>query len=118
MAEVHVDAPGEVKWFKRTGPRPVLGPCPHTECRHQGQSVIAWGPSEDRYELVACGDLDPSMDAPDDCASHCRAWTNGAGQVVTPWLEVDRRRNPHCPNCGDLRGGPMGHETSECRHRP
>jgi hypothetical protein len=25
------------------------------------------------------------------------------------------RRNPHCSNCGDLRGGPFGHETSECR---
>ena len=27
------------------------------------------------------------------------------------------RRNPHCSNCGDLRGGPMGHEISECRYR-
>jgi hypothetical protein len=24
------------------------------------------------------------------------------------------RRNPWCSNCGDLRGGPLGHETSEC----
>lgn len=24
------------------------------------------------------------------------------------------RRNTHCSNCGDSRGGPFGHETSEC----
>lgn len=24
------------------------------------------------------------------------------------------RRNVHCSNCGDTRGGPVGHETSEC----
>jgi hypothetical protein len=27
------------------------------------------------------------------------------------------RRNPHCSNCGDLRGGPFGHEISECKYR-
>jgi len=27
------------------------------------------------------------------------------------------RRNPHCSNCGDERGGPVGHEISECRYR-
>jgi hypothetical protein len=27
------------------------------------------------------------------------------------------RRNPHCSNCGDERGGPFGHEISECRYR-
>jgi hypothetical protein len=27
------------------------------------------------------------------------------------------RRNPHCSNCGDLRGGPFGHESSECKYR-
>jgi len=38
--------------------------------------------------------------------------------------EVDRRhrracrgrRNPHCSNCGDERGGQFGHETSECTY--
>lgn len=25
-----------------------------------------------------------------------------------------RRRNPHCSNCGDLRGGAYGHEAYEC----
>lgn len=28
------------------------------------------------------------------------------------------RRNVHCSNCGDERGGPFGHETSECRYFP
>lgn len=28
------------------------------------------------------------------------------------------RTNPHCSRCGDERGGPVGHEISECRYRP
>lgn len=28
------------------------------------------------------------------------------------------RRNVRCSNCGDERGGPFGHETSECRWYP
>jgi hypothetical protein len=28
------------------------------------------------------------------------------------------RRNVHCSNCGDERGGPFGHEISECLYRP
>lgn len=27
------------------------------------------------------------------------------------------RRNAHCSNCGDERGGPVGHEISECKYR-
>jgi hypothetical protein len=27
------------------------------------------------------------------------------------------RRNSHCSNCGDERGGPFGHEISECLYR-
>ena len=27
------------------------------------------------------------------------------------------RPNPHCVKCGDERGGPWGHETSECLYR-
>jgi hypothetical protein len=27
------------------------------------------------------------------------------------------RRNPHCSNCGDERGGDFGHEISECQYR-
>lgn len=26
-------------------------------------------------------------------------------------------RNVHCSNCGDTRGGPIGHEISECTYR-
>lgn len=29
---------------------------------------------------------------------------------------AERPRNQHCMNCGDTRGGPIGHETSECTH--
>lgn len=31
-----------------------------------------------------------------------------------------RPRNVHCSNCGDTRGGPVGHEISECtfNHAP
>lgn len=28
------------------------------------------------------------------------------------------RRNVHCSNCGDERGGPFGHETAECQWWP
>lgn len=28
------------------------------------------------------------------------------------------RWNQHCMSCGDERGGPFGHETSECRYKP
>ena len=117
MSEVHVDHPGEVEWFKSYGPLPVLGPCPHTECKHLDHAVVAWGPSEDRYELVACAGANPMEEGSSSCATHCRAWVDGKGRRVTRWLQVDVRRNPHCTNCGDLRGGPMGHETSECRWR-
>lgn len=78
MAEAHVDNPGEVRWFKGEGPARVVGPCAH-DCKHLGQGVIAWGPSEERYELVECG-------LPGD--GGCRAWIDGAGRVVTDWLTV------------------------------
>lgn len=88
MAEAHLDHPGEVTWFKRHGPAPVLGPCPHVECQHLGTGVIAWGPSMERYELVACGSINRADESPSDCASRCRAWSDGRGQIVTPWLLV------------------------------
>lgn len=89
MAEPHLDHPGQISWFKGHGPLPVLGPCPHTNCQHWGQGVIAWGPSMDRYELVACGSIDPADEAPGDCAMTCRAWVDGQGRVVTQWENVD-----------------------------
>lgn len=85
MAEPHLDHPGEINWFKGEGPAPVIGPCPHTDCRHLGQGVIAWGPTLDRYELVECG----IAGSANGCGGHCRAWVDGHGRVTTPWLHVE-----------------------------
>ena len=81
MAEPHLDHPGEFHWFSGYRPLPVLGPCPHTECTHHAQSVIAWGPDHVRYELVEC-------EVDDHCAGQCRAWTDGGMDATTPWLHV------------------------------
>jgi hypothetical protein len=88
VAEPHLDHPGEIRWFKGERALPVLGPCPHTDCKHLGQGVIAWGPTLDRYELVECGSLNVPP-ATDDCGTTCRAWVDGRGRVTTPWLHVD-----------------------------
>ena len=80
MAEPHVDNPGELRWLRGYGPAPVLGPCPHVDCRHLGRSVIADGPSLDRYELMQCDDA--------DCGTSCRAWADGRGRTTTAWLHV------------------------------
>lgn len=81
MAEPHLDHPGEFNWLKGHGPLPVLGPCPHTECCHDEQSVIAWGPDYVHYELVTC-------DVDDQCDGGCRAWSDGSAQTTSPWLHV------------------------------
>lgn len=88
MAEAHLDHPGEVSWFHGHAAAPVIGPCPHSGCKHLGTGVIAWGPSMDRYELVACGSIDPADESDSDCAMTCRAWVDDRGAVVTPWLHV------------------------------
>lgn len=41
--------------------------------------------------------------------SACRLWYAHMGPCA------ERPRNVYCANCGDTRGGPVGHETSECR---
>lgn len=70
MSGAHLDHPGEVHWFHGYGPLPVVGPCPHTNCPHNGTSVIAWGPDYEHYELVTC-----DVDAEDGgCAEQCRGW--------------------------------------------
>lgn len=79
MAEPHVDYPGEITWFPRKGPLPVLGPCPHHACPHLDQTVIAWGPSMDHYELVQCV-------MPGGCDRSCRSWSDGRSRTTTPWL--------------------------------
>lgn len=83
MAEPHLDHPGEIHWFKGEHPLPVLGPCPHTDCKHFGQGTIAYGPSLERYVLVECG-----IAGDDGCGAACRAWSDGQGRVTTPWLHV------------------------------
>jgi hypothetical protein len=66
MAEVHLDHPGDVTWFKGYGPLPTLGPCEHV-CEHRAIGDIAWGPDFERYTLIKCDD-------PDGCAGRCRGW--------------------------------------------
>lgn len=80
MTFKHLDHPGDFHWWKGHGPAAVLGPCPHTDCRHEYQSTIAWGPDMTRYELVQCEA---------DCHSTCRAWTDGGPDNTTPWLHTD-----------------------------
>lgn len=82
MAEPHLDHPGEITWFKGYGPSRVLGPCVHVDCRHRAQSVIGWGPSMERYEIVRC-------DVPQHCDGGCRAWSDGRGRITTTWLQVE-----------------------------
>jgi hypothetical protein len=54
-----------------------------------------------------------------------------AGEAAGAWLhqkadeflaevrsEGELARNVHCSNCGDTRGGPVGHEISECTWKP
>lgn len=67
MAEVHLDHPGEITWFKSHGPAAVLGDCPHTDCAHDMVGVIAWGPDYDHYVLVRCL-------VENGCNRQCRAW--------------------------------------------
>ena len=96
MAEPHLDHPGEIHWFRGYAPSPVLGACPHLGCRHHAQSVIAWGPSLDRYELVQC-------DIPEHCDGGCRAWSDGHGRITTDWLQVEWAE--HCLSTGVPAGG-------------
>lgn len=94
MAEIHLDHPGEIHWFKGYGPSPVLGACPHSGCPHNAQSVIAWGPDYERYELTQC-------DVAAHCDGGCRAWTDGTARATSPWLQVEARE-------GVLSGGRRG----------
>lgn len=83
MTEAHLDNPGEIHWFKGERSLPILGLCPHANCKHLGQGVIAWGPTFARYELVECG-----VKGGEGCGSACRAWVDSQGRVVTPWMHV------------------------------
>ncbi len=82
MAEPHLDHPGEIHWFTGYGPATVLGVCPHSNCMHWGQSVIAHGPDLRRYELVQCDQME-------GCATACRTWVDGQCCATTGWMNVD-----------------------------
>ena len=83
---VHNDLsiPGGLEFFHGYGPAPVLGPCPH-DCDHRAQSVIAWGPDWNRYELIECG-------VDDGCNEQCRGWKRVTSYddrgTVDTWLHV------------------------------
>lgn len=91
MAEAHLDHPGEITWFAGKSHAPIIGLCSHN-CPHDGQGVVAWGPSYNRYELVQC--MVTPDEHPDGCAGRCRAWANSLGRVVTDWITVDIPRSP------------------------
>jgi hypothetical protein len=68
---------GAVKWLRGVGPTSVT---PYTgDCKHWGQSVIAYGWDLKHYELVECG-----IDG-EDCGS--RAWSDDRGRITTPWMQ-------------------------------
>jgi hypothetical protein len=77
MSSIAIDYPDEViHWFRdRLGQeharRMTVGPCPHN-CGHRSTTVVAWGPDERHYELVACDD-DPG------CAGNCQGWMPAEG---------------------------------------
>lgn len=100
MAEVHLDHPGETRWFKGHGPALVLGPCPHADCPHEDTAAVAYGPDYAHYVLDACKE-------PDGCDGTCRGWFGEwpAGHVPryrppSEWLHVDvpRRTSPPSPS--------------------
>lgn len=39
------------------------------------------------------------------------------GGCMCPAYADDTDSNPYCNRCGDLRGGPYGHDTNECTWR-
>lgn len=80
VPDIQLDNPDEIRWFEGRGPAPVLGPCPHN-CERHRHSLIAWGPTTDRYKLVECSGYPPS-----ECDGRCRAWLDGWGNEVTAWL--------------------------------
>jgi hypothetical protein len=76
LSSIAIDYPDEViHWFgdrlgREHARRRPVGPCPH-DCGHRATTVVAWGPDEAHYELVACDD--------DGCAGNCRGWMAAEG---------------------------------------
>lgn len=51
-----------------------------------------------------------------DCMVRAAVALERTHNRYSPPREVPPGRNQHCVNCGDTRGGPIGHETSECTY--
>jgi hypothetical protein len=87
MAEAHVDqdmAGVPIRWYRSEiageALRKPTGPCPHTDRRHWGRTVVAWGGDLEHYELVVCDD-NPG------CAGNCRGWSSEVHpRGVRVWL--------------------------------
>lgn len=97
MAEVHLDHPGDVRWFKGHAPAPVLGDCPHTGCPHEHTGAVAYGPDHAHYVLDACNE-------PGGCDGTCRGWFGEWPAGHTPhylpvqrWVHVDVPRKSDAP---------------------
>jgi hypothetical protein len=77
------------------------------------RDVMGWGQQPDTFNERAVADTAAEL------VDAVHAAGRDQDERVTP---TERRgfgrRNPHCSNCGDERGGPFGHETSECAYRP
>ena len=79
MAEVHLDHPGDIRWYPDAEPLTAIGPCPHTQCTHEMGTTVAEGPDYDHYTLTEC-----NMPEPDGCGGKCRAWL-GEYRDGPPW---------------------------------
>lgn len=69
-------------------------------------------------EKVQGDDIDlQDLQLDDDQYLDCVPTDEEPFQSTNPALENtegQRPKNRHCTNCGDTRGGPLGHKTSEC----
>lgn len=83
------------------------------EAKHRlVKALYAW--RADEYSVAAEHALKDALDAYVAGKGGAEASDNGASQ---PGPNGFGRRNVHCSNCGDERGGPFGHEISECKYR-
>jgi hypothetical protein len=54
----------------------------------------------------------------DICARRSNDAVTNAYYTAAAIARDGNRRNVHCAKCGDTKGGPFGHETSECTWKP
>lgn len=91
---------------------------PFLACDLCGQTATAW------HDPAKCGCEGHAYNLPCEhragVTSVCPSWGPVDGCRCSPTHKVNPsfgRRNPHCSNCGDERGGDFGHEISECQYR-